>query len=119
MCRRAQQNNRHAVTGREVTSVWWAVRRGPSDVALWPRRGFPAVNQFDGRNLLWRSGDQMDEAPCGFIGESSSALDLDAARVVLKKSQFNPMLSASILGRTTGPLRLVSDGRARFRHFSK
>jgi hypothetical protein len=42
----------------------------------------------------------MDEAPCGFIGESSSALDLDAARVVLKKSQFNPMLSASILGRT-------------------
>jgi hypothetical protein len=61
----------------------------------------------------------MDEAPCGFIGESSSALDLDAARVVLKKSQFNPMLSASILGRTTGPLRLVSDGRARFRHFSK
>src|SRR4029453_12407286 len=41
MCRRAQQNNRHADTGREVTSVWWADPKRTVRCGSISRRGFP------------------------------------------------------------------------------
>jgi hypothetical protein len=95
-----------------------------ANVRYWPKADIsimPVNVRFRGSKRTSR----VRATTSGFFGNSAWGFTnvevalYDAAQAVLKKSQFNPMLNASILGRTTGPLRLVPDGRARFRHFSK
>jgi hypothetical protein len=67
MCRRAQQNNRHADTGREVTSVWWAdserAKQGGREQLDHDRSAQPLPLSTHGKGLCRGADDRPETWP--------------------------------------------------------